>query len=87
MVSYDSSLYLGLFFTIALGVVFALFAYGGTKQLAQKAIDEYYNTEEHREERKQAYFSSLQNYCYTNDISGEDTDKIAEPSKPNPSSG
>ena len=78
IVSYNSSLYLGLFWAIALGVVCSLLAYFGTNQLAQKAVNDYYNTEDNREEREQAYFSSLQNFCRDNNISVEDTEEIAK---------
>ena len=73
-----NSLYLGLFVTIAIGLVCSLFTYGGTKKLARETINDYYNTEENRLEREEAYFNSLQSFCHTNGISGEDTERIAE---------
>ena len=72
-----SSLYLGLFVTIAIGLVFSLLTYSGIRKLSRKTINEYYNAEENRSEREESYFNSLQNFCTVNGISGEDTDKIA----------
>ena len=63
-----SSLYLGLFITIAVGLVCSILTYSGTRKLAREAINEYYNTEENRLEREEAYFNSLQNFQYVKGI-------------------
>ena len=73
-----SSLYLGLFVTIAIGLICSIITYSGTRRLARVIINENYNNEENRLEREEAYFNSLQNFCLVNEISGEDTDKIAQ---------
>ena len=73
-----TSLYVGLFSTIIIGVACALLMYSGAKQLSGAAIDKYYNSEENRIEREEAYINSLQNFCYENSISCDNTEKIAK---------
>ena len=73
-----SSLYVGLFYTIILGVVCALITYSGVKKLSDAAIDKYYNSDENRIEREEAYINSLQNFCDENSISCDNTEKIAK---------
>ena len=73
-----NSLYLGLFVTISLGLLCAFFTYSGIRKVSRIVISEYYNTEENRLEREAAYFSSLQHFCRVNEISGNDTERIAK---------
>ena len=73
-----TSLYVGLFYTIFLGVICALFTYSAAKELSAAAINKYYNSDDNRLEREAAYINSLQNFCYENHISGDNTEKIAK---------
>lgn len=73
-----TSLYLGLFTTIFFGVLCALLTYSGAKRISRAAIEKYYNSEENRLEREEAYFNSLQSFCYDNKVSKDGTEKIAK---------
>ena len=45
--------------------------------MSAQIITEHYNTEKNRLEREESYFNSLQSFCSSNNISGNDTEKIA----------
>lgn len=77
------SLYLGLFANIILGALLAALTYGIIAIASGLIIDNYYSSEKSKDERREKYALSLQEFVNENRITGENPDDFAEWAKDN----
>ncbi len=82
--SKSRSLYLGLFRSIILGVIFGIVAYAVLLIPSVIFIHEYYVTEEKQAARREEYLIELQTFVTNEEIGMENADRIAEWVRENP---
>ncbi len=72
------SLYVRLALVIFTGLAFAVGVYVTARFLGNNYIESYYTTDDQRNKREAEYIRDLQHYVTENEISSDDTEKIAD---------
>ena len=80
----NGSLYLGLLKNIVIGMVAAVLAFFIVRVVSYYYINTRYLSDENRQKRRAEYLQSLQNYAEAENISSDDTEKLAAWSREHP---
>ena len=83
-VTKQKSLYLGLFYTIVIGILLAVAVLYSIRLPATQIINRYYVTDEMSSNRREAYLEDLQSYVTENKIDHKNTAMIAQWVRDNP---
>lgn len=80
----NGSLYLGLLKNIVIGMVVAVLSFFIVRVVSYYYINTQYLSDENRQKRRAEYLQSLQDYATAENISSEDTEKLAAWSREHP---